>query len=102
MGKGRAAPSATIKDVSSAVETLRAIKSPGELALLQKALDASVDAHFAAMKMLHSGLYEYQVAAKMVEIHAEGRLRNRGVCSPHRRLGLQLDRAALQQARSQN
>jgi Xaa-Pro aminopeptidase len=68
---GEAAPQATVKDVSSAVGTLRAIKSPGELALLTKAIDASVDAHFAAMKMMHSGLYEYQVAAKMVEIHAE-------------------------------
>src|SRR6266404_1294683 len=62
------APQSTVKDVSPAVETLRAIKSPGELALLQKAVDASVDAHFAAMKMMRSGLYEYQVAAKMVEI----------------------------------
>ena len=65
------APQATVKDVSSAVATLRAVKSPGELALLQKAIDASVDAHFAAMKMMRSGLYEYQVAAKMVEIHGE-------------------------------
>ena len=66
-----AAPQATVKDVSPAVGTLRAIKSPGELALLTKAIEASIDAHFAAMKMMHSGLYEYQVAAKMVEIHAE-------------------------------
>jgi Xaa-Pro aminopeptidase len=66
-----AAPSATLKDVAPAVETLRAVKSPGELALLQKAIDASVDAHFAAMKMMHSGLYEYQVAAKMMEIHMD-------------------------------
>jgi Xaa-Pro aminopeptidase len=65
-----AAPSATLKDVSDAIGTLRAVKSPGELALIQKAIDASVDAQFAAMKMLHSGLYEYQVAAKMVEVHA--------------------------------
>ena len=63
------APLATLKDVSSAVGTLRAIKSPGELALIQKAIDPSIDAHFAAMKMMHSGLYEYQVAARMVEIH---------------------------------
>ena len=66
-----AAPQSAVKDVSPSVETLRAIKSPGELALLQKAVDASVDAHFAAMKMMHSGLHEYQVAAKMVEIHEE-------------------------------
>jgi Xaa-Pro aminopeptidase len=66
-----AAPQSTVKDVSPSVETLRAIKSRGELALLQKAVDASVDAHFAAMKMMHSGLHEYQLAAKMVEIHEE-------------------------------
>src|ERR1700686_4294793 len=65
-----AAPQATVKDVSPAVGTLRAIKSPGELVLLQKAVDASVDAHLAAMKMVRPGLYEYQVAARMVEIHA--------------------------------
>jgi Xaa-Pro aminopeptidase len=64
-----AAPQSDLKDVSSAVGTLRAIKSPGELALIQKAIDPSIDAQFAAMKMIHSGLYEYQVAAKMVEIH---------------------------------
>jgi Xaa-Pro aminopeptidase len=66
-----AAPHATLKDVSAAVGTLRAVKSSGELALLQKAVDASVDAQLAAMKMMHSGLFEYQVAAKMVEIHSE-------------------------------
>ncbi len=65
-----AAPHATLKDVSSAVGTLRAIKTPGELALIQKAIDPSIDAQLAAMKMMRSGLYEYQVAAKMVEIHA--------------------------------
>jgi Xaa-Pro aminopeptidase len=65
-----AAPHATLKDVSSAIGTLRAIKTPGELALIQKAIDPSIDAQLAAMKMMHSGLYEYQVAAKMVEIHA--------------------------------
>jgi Xaa-Pro aminopeptidase len=64
-----AAPQATLKDISSIVATLRAVKSPGELALIQKAIDPSIDAHLAAMKMMQSGLYEYQVAAKMVEIH---------------------------------
>jgi Xaa-Pro aminopeptidase len=64
-----AAPETTLKDVSSAVGTLRAIKTPGELALIQKAIDPSIDAHLAAMKMVRPGLYEYQVAAKMVEIH---------------------------------
>ena len=65
-----AAPQATLKDVSSAVGTLRAVKSPGELALIQKAIEPSIDAQLAAMKMVRPGLYEYQVAARMVEIHA--------------------------------
>ncbi len=65
-----AAPQASLKDVSPDIGTLRSIKSPGELALIQKAIDPSIDAHLAAMKMMRPGLYEYQVAAKMVEIHA--------------------------------
>jgi len=65
-----AAPDVALKDVSSAVGTLRAVKTPGELALIQKAIDPSIDAHLEAMKMVRPGLYEYQVAAKMVEIHA--------------------------------
>ena len=65
-----AVPQASITDVSSAVGTLRAVKSPGELALIQKAIDPSIDAHLEAMKMVRPGLYEYQVAAKMVDIHA--------------------------------
>jgi Xaa-Pro aminopeptidase len=65
-----AAPEVTLKDVSSAVGTLRAIKTPGELALIQKAIDPSIDAQLAAIKLVRPGLYEYQVAAKMVEIHA--------------------------------
>jgi Xaa-Pro aminopeptidase len=64
-----AVPQASVRDVSAAVGALRAIKSPGELALIQKAIDPSIDAHLAAMKMVRPGLYEYQVAAKMVEIH---------------------------------
>ena len=64
-----AAPQAAVKDVSSAVGTLRAIKSSGELALMQKAIEPSIDAQLAAMKMIRPGLYEYQVAARMVEIH---------------------------------
>jgi Xaa-Pro aminopeptidase len=65
-----AAPQATLKDISPAEGTLRAVKSSSELALIQKAIDPSVDAQLEAMKMVRPGLYEYQVAAKMVEIHA--------------------------------
>jgi len=68
----------TLKDVSPAVGTLRAIKSPGELALIQKAIDPSIDAHLAAIKMMHSGLYEYRCGQDGGDPRL-CRLRDRGV-----------------------
>ncbi|HEY1423840.1 MAG TPA: Xaa-Pro peptidase family protein, partial [Candidatus Acidoferrum sp.] len=67
-----ATPAAKLKDIRGAIETARVTKSPGEIAFLRKAVDLSVDAHLAAMKMMRPGLYEYQIAAKMVEVHALG------------------------------
>src|SRR4029077_12766501 len=54
------------------IGAMRQIKSPGEIALLTKAIELSVDAQLAAMRLVHPGLYEYQVAARMVEIHSYG------------------------------
>jgi Xaa-Pro aminopeptidase len=51
---------------------MRQVKSSGEIALLTKAIELSVDAQLAAMRMVLPGLYEYQVAARMVEVHAYG------------------------------
>lgn len=65
-------PQVKLKDVRANIEALRMIKSPGEIAFLRKAIDVSVDAHLAAMKMMRPGLWEYQVAAKMVEVHGMG------------------------------
>jgi Xaa-Pro aminopeptidase len=62
-------PEASVQDATPALTAMRMIKSAGELALMQKAIDASVDAHFAAMKLMRPGLYEYQVAARMKQIH---------------------------------
>jgi Xaa-Pro aminopeptidase len=59
----------TIEDISPALASLRQIKSAGEIALIQKAVDASVDAHIAAMKTMRPGLFEYQIAARMKEVH---------------------------------
>lgn len=64
------APETKVKDLRPQIETLRHIKSTGEIAFLQKAVDLSLDAHVEAMKMMRPGLFEYQVAAKMVEVHA--------------------------------
>jgi Xaa-Pro aminopeptidase len=67
-----AAPQVSLKDIRANITDLRLIKSPTEIALLRQAIDLSLDAHMAAFKMMRPGLWEYQVAAKMVEVHAMG------------------------------
>ena len=68
----QAAPQATVKDVRSSIGEQRVIKSPTEITLLRQAIDLSDEAQLEAMKMMRPGLWEYQVAAKMVETHAMG------------------------------
>jgi Xaa-Pro aminopeptidase len=67
-----AVPQVKLKDIRATIEALRTIKSAGEIAFLRKAIDLSVDSHLAAMKMMRPGLWEYQVAATMVEVHGTG------------------------------
>ena len=67
-----ALPHAKLKDITPKLDAMRQMKSAGELALMQKAIDLSIDAHFDAMKMMRPGLFEYQVAARMKEIHEMG------------------------------
>ena len=59
------APLAILADVRLHVERQRAVKSPGELALLRKAVDASIEGHLAAMKTVRPGVWEYETAARM-------------------------------------
>jgi len=59
------APLATVSDVRPALTRLRMVKSPAEIALMRKAVEASVDAHLAAMKAVHPGVWEYEIAALM-------------------------------------
>ena len=66
------APQVEIKDIRKQIWTLRLIKSPTEIGFLRQAVDLSVEAQLEAMKMMRPGLYEYQVAAKMVYTHALG------------------------------
>jgi Xaa-Pro aminopeptidase len=63
---------ANIRDAAPSIYAMRQVKSAGEIALLQKAVDLSVDAHFAAMRDMRPGLYEYQIAAHMKEVHEMG------------------------------
>jgi Xaa-Pro aminopeptidase len=59
------APAAEIRDAGAEIARLRQIKSPAEIALIEKALRASADAHRQAMSSVRPGLFEYQVAALM-------------------------------------
>ena len=59
------APLANFADVRPYVERQRAVKSPGEIALIQKAADASIEGHLAAMKTVRPGVWEYETAARM-------------------------------------
>jgi len=65
-------PQVTVKDIRNNISDLRVIKSPTEIAMLREAIDLSDDAQLEAMKMMRPGVWEYQIAAKMVETHAMG------------------------------
>jgi Xaa-Pro aminopeptidase len=65
-------PQTKVKDIRSNIGELRQIKSPGEIAFLTEAIELSLDAQLAAMRMMRPGLHEYEIAAKMVEVHAMG------------------------------
>jgi Xaa-Pro aminopeptidase len=65
-------PQTKLRDIRSNIEALRQIKSPGEIAFLTQAIELSLDAQLAAMRMMRPGLHEYEIAAKMVEVHAMG------------------------------
>ncbi len=53
------------EDVKPMIVSLRTNKDSGEAALLRKAVDASVAAHFAAMKVVKPNVMEYEISALM-------------------------------------
>ncbi len=59
------APLAAFADLRWLLTRIRMVKSPGEIALLRKSVDASVEAHLAAMKAVKPGVWEYQIGALM-------------------------------------
>lgn len=67
-----AIPNVTLKDIAPELSAMRQVKSAGELALLQKAIDLSVDAHLDAIRQMRPGLFEYQIVARMKQIHEWG------------------------------
>jgi Xaa-Pro aminopeptidase len=54
-------PSLRITSLDSVVNTMRAKKSPAEVALLRKAVDISAKAHVEAMKAVAPGCGEYEI-----------------------------------------
>ena len=56
-------PSATYQDVKPLLSSLRTTKDAGEIELLRKAADASVAAHFAAMRAMKPGMNEREISA---------------------------------------
>ncbi len=62
----RIAPLRSILDARLPIARLRMEKSPAEIAAIQKATDASIDAHRAAWRAIKPGQYEYQIEALMV------------------------------------
>jgi len=56
-------PDLEIKSLSSALAELRSVKSPTEIELLQKSIDATITAHIEAMKSCEPGMEEYELQA---------------------------------------
>jgi Xaa-Pro aminopeptidase len=55
----------TYRDVNALVSDLRTVKDAGEIELVRKATDASVEGHKAAMRSARSGMTENELAALM-------------------------------------
>jgi Xaa-Pro aminopeptidase len=63
---------APLRDLSNAapeIARLRMEKSPEELELMQRSVDATIAAHRAAWKRTAPGLFEYQIAATMEAVY---------------------------------
>jgi Xaa-Pro aminopeptidase len=65
------APFHTAAPAAPRINELRMIKSPAEIALIEKSTEATIAAHLAAWKRIKPGLYEYQIAATMTNAYFE-------------------------------
>jgi len=63
------APLRQISSAALAIARLRMVKSSEEQVLLQRSIEATIEAHRAAWKRAAAGLYEYQIAATMMEVY---------------------------------
>jgi Xaa-Pro aminopeptidase len=58
-----------LRDVAPALAKLRMKKSAAEIALIQHATNAGMEAHRAAWKRIRAGVKEYQIAAAMSSVY---------------------------------
>ncbi len=61
----RLAPLRNTLDAAKQIAKLRMAKSEAEISAIQRATDASIDAHKAAWRMIQPGQFEYEIAAVM-------------------------------------
>jgi Xaa-Pro aminopeptidase len=61
-----------VNDVKPALAQLRVIKDAGEIERIRHATDASIAAHFAALKMIKPGLNEHDIATLMQYVFMKG------------------------------
>ncbi len=57
--------------VDKALATLRMKKSPAEISLIERSIEATAAAHKTAWKRAAAGMYEYQVAALMTSVYLD-------------------------------
>ncbi|HER35373.1 MAG: aminopeptidase P N-terminal domain-containing protein [Halothiobacillaceae bacterium] len=63
-------PPQTLKDVCVPLHELRLVKSAHEVDRLRRATAVSVEAHMAAARGVHAGLFEYEIAAILHKVFA--------------------------------
>jgi Xaa-Pro aminopeptidase len=66
------APGVNFRDVRGLIGALRQVKSPGEIELLTRAVELTVDAHLEAWRIIRPGVNEYEVAARMRWVYQAG------------------------------
>src|SRR5205085_1750831 len=74
-------PDAKFQNVAPALADLRKIKSAGELALLQKAIDITGDAQERVMARIGPDLFEYQLEARVIDAFLDGGAMRAGFAS---------------------
>ena len=74
-------PKAKFRELTATLGEMRKAKMPGEIALLQKAIDITGDANDEVIGVIRPGLYEYQLEGKVVGAFLNGGAMRAGFAS---------------------